>query len=58
MNEDMDINAGTVADGDEDLPAIGKRIYKLVLEVATGRKTLSEQMGHPEIVPWRICPTL
>jgi altronate hydrolase len=58
MNEDMDINAGTVADGDEDLPALGKRIYKFVLEVASGRKTFSEQLGHREFVPWRIGPTL
>jgi altronate hydrolase len=58
MDEDMDINAGTVADGEEDLAQLGERIYRFVLEVASGRKTFSEQLGHREFVPWRIGPVL
>ncbi len=58
MNEDMDINAGTVADGEEDIPSLGKRLYEFVLEVASGKKTHSERLGHREFVTWRIGPTL
>lgn len=58
MNEDMDINAGTIADGKEDIAAVGTRIYRFVLEVASGRKTFSELLGHREFVPWRIGPVL
>ncbi len=58
MEEDMDINAGTVADGGEDLAALGKRMYELLLEVASGKQTYSERMGHREFVTWRIGPTL
>jgi len=58
MTEDMDINAGTVADGEEDLPALGRRMYRFVLEVASGRQTFSEAMGHREFIPWRIGPVL
>ncbi|MBI1357100.1 MAG: altronate dehydratase [Acidobacteria bacterium] len=58
MDEDMDINAGTVADGVEDIPALGERMYRYVLEVASGRKTFSEELGHREFVPWRIGPVL
>jgi altronate dehydratase len=58
MEEDMDVNAGTIADGDEDIPAVGARIYQLVLEVASGRKTFSETLGHREFLPWRIGPVL
>lgn len=58
MAEDMDINGGTVADGEETIPELGERVYRFVLEVASGRKTFSEQLGHREFVPWRIGPTL
>ena len=58
MEEDMDINAGTIADGDEDIAAVGTRIYELVLKVASGEKTFSEALGHREFIPWRIGPVL
>jgi altronate dehydratase len=58
MPEDMDVNAGTIADGDEDIAAVGKRIHELVLKVASGQKTLSEALGHREFIPWRIGPVL
>ena len=58
MDEDMDINAGTVADGDETIPQLGERMYRFVLDVASGRQTLSERLGHREFVPWRIGPVL
>jgi altronate dehydratase len=58
MDEDMDINCGTVAEGKEDIPAAGKRMYQLVLDVASGRRTFSEALGHREFIPWRIGPVL
>jgi altronate dehydratase len=58
MAEDMDVNAGTIADGLEDIPAVGERIYRLVIAVASGRRTLSESLGHREFIPWRIGPVL
>lgn len=58
MNEDMDINAGLVADGEENIPQLGERMYEFVLDVASGRKTHSERLGHREFVTWRIGPTL
>ena len=58
MDEDMDINAGTVADGDEDIATLGGRMYDTLLEVASGQKTCSERLGHRELMTWRIGPTL
>jgi altronate hydrolase len=58
MEEDMDVNAGTIADGEEDIAAVGTRIYNLALEVASGKKTFSEALGHREFIPWRIGPVL
>ncbi len=58
MDEDMDVNAGTVADGEEDIPSLGRRMYDTLLEVASGRLTCSERLGHRELMTWRIGPIL
>ena len=58
MDGDMDINCGTVAEGEEDIPSAGRRIHSFVLETASGRKTFSEMLGHREFIPWRIGPVL
>ena len=55
MNEDMDINAGTIVDGLEDVGDVGKRIFDEVVAVASGKKTLSEELdiGDAEFAPWQ-----
>lgn len=58
MTEDMDINAGTVADGEETIAELGERIYNFILDTASGRQTFSEELGHREFVTWRIGPVL
>ncbi len=58
MSNNMDLNAGTIADGTEDLRQVGERLYRLMVEVASGRRTLAEELGHREFVPWRIGPVL
>jgi altronate hydrolase len=50
MAEDMDVNAGRVIEGQGTLADVGAEIVQLVLEVAGGRQTASEQMGHQEFV--------
>ncbi|MGB7328924.1 MAG: altronate dehydratase family protein [Rubripirellula sp.] len=59
MAEDMDLNAGTVLDG-EDLQAVGDRFFEWSLEVASGKKTASEllDVGDHEFIPWTVGPTL
>ena len=52
----MDVNAGAVADGDRSLQQVGREIFDLMLEVASGRRTCAERLGHKEFVPWRIGP--
>jgi altronate hydrolase len=56
MEEDMDINAGTILDGEETVEEVGKRIFDLVVEVAGGAPSKSEElgMGDHEFVPWQI----
>lgn len=58
MPDDMDINAGTVADGAESIEELGQRIYDFVIDTASGKQTYSEAMGHREFITWRIGPML
>jgi altronate dehydratase len=58
MKANMDLNAGTIADGEEDIRQVGERMYRFMIEVASGRRTFSEQLGHREFVPWRIGPVM
>jgi altronate hydrolase len=58
MRENMDVNAGRIADGDAAVQQVGREIFDLVLEAASGRKTCAERMGHKEFVPWRIGPVM
>lgn len=56
MEEDMDLNAGTIADGEETHEQVAERIYRQILHVASGGKTKSEELGFGdcEFVPWNI----
>lgn len=59
LNEDMDFNAGRIVDG-ESLEQVGKELFLELLEVASGRRTCSEQLGigDEEFVPWLVGPVL
>ena len=46
----MDVNGGRVIEGLGSLAEVGEEIVDLVREVAEGRRTASEQMGHQEFV--------
>jgi altronate hydrolase len=58
MRDNMDINAGRIADGESTVAAVGHEIFDLVLRVTSGDRTASERLGHHEFVPWRIGPVL
>ncbi len=48
--DNMDINAGTILDGDEPLNVAGERIFEMVLETASGRKTKAEALGFRDFI--------
>jgi altronate hydrolase len=58
MRDNMDINAGLIADGDKSVRDVGREIFDMLLRVASGEKTCAERLGHNEFVPWRIGPVL
>ncbi len=53
-NGDIDINAGTILDGDESVEDVGRRIFEHTLDVASGRTTVrAEESGfHIEFKIW------
>lgn len=59
MEEDMDINAGTILDGAETVEQVGMRIFEKIIAVAGGEKTKSELagIGDEEFAPWTLGPT-
>ena len=60
MNEDMDINSGTILEGLESIEENGIKIYESIVSVASGKKTKSEKNGYgdDEFNPWVIGATL
>ncbi|HTS64473.1 MAG TPA: altronate dehydratase family protein [Candidatus Acidoferrales bacterium] len=58
MTANMDVNAGTIADGESTVQRVGQGIFDLALAVAAGRRTCAEKLGHKEFVPWRIGPVM
>ncbi|WP_127995969.1 UxaA family hydrolase [Piscinibacter defluvii] len=56
QEEDIDINCGEVVDGTASIDELGERIFRLMLETASGRKTKSELHGYGqnEFVPWQL----
>ena len=58
MQDNMDINAGAIADGEKTVQQVGKEIFDMVLRVASGEKTRAERLGHKEFAPWRIGPVM
>jgi altronate hydrolase len=59
MIEDMDLNCGDVLDGTA-IEDKGKEIFDMILAVASGARTKSEQLGYgeAEFTPWQIGATM
>jgi altronate hydrolase len=55
MIDDMDINCGDILDG-ISLEAKGQEIFDILLKVASGEHTKSEELGYGdlEFVPWQV----
>jgi len=58
MRENIDVNAGTIIDGEEMIEQVGKRIFNEIIRVASGKRTKAESLGYHEFAINRIGPTL
>lgn len=58
MLDDMDINAGSILDGDDSVEDVGQEIFEKIIAVASGEKTKSEAqgIGDEEFAPWQVGP--
>ena len=56
LREDMDLNAGSIVDGTATLEQVGQEIFDTMLAVASGQKTVSEELeiGEQEFIPWHV----
>lgn len=57
MNENMDLNAGTIVDGQETVAQVGTRIMDEIQAVSNGKLTKSEILKQHDFGIWRIGPT-
>lgn len=59
QRDDMDINCGDIVSEGVSIETKGKEILELILAVASGKATASEELGYGdnEFVPWNIGPT-
>jgi len=48
MKDNFDLNAGVIVDGEGTIQGVGRRIFDELLEVASGKLTRSEILGHRE----------
>jgi altronate dehydratase large subunit len=54
MSEDMDVNAGRIITGEASVDDVGREIFELIQEVAAGRQTAPESLGHREYyIPYK-----
>ena len=58
LEENMDVNAGTIIDGTQSLEEVGQHIFDTILAVASGKPAKNEIAGHREFALWRAGPML
>lgn len=58
MRDNIDLNAGTIIDGNESVEDVGKKIVEEIIDVASGKLTKAEILGENDFGIWRIGPTM
>ena len=56
MSDDMDLNCGDIISEGRNIQEKGKEIFELMIKVASGKPSKSEELGFGEVefVPWQI----
>lgn len=57
MEENIDLNAGTIIDGTETIESVGQRIFEEIRLTSSGKLTKSEILKQHDFGIWRIGPT-
>ena len=60
MQDDIDVDCGSIADGGATVPQKGEEILDYLLDIASGQRSKSEALGYggDEFVPWLIGATM
>jgi len=55
MGGDMDVNAGRIMTGEASIEEVGREIFQSIIEIAAGRPSKSEALGHREyFIPYKV----
>ncbi|HKU87081.1 MAG TPA: altronate dehydratase family protein [Casimicrobiaceae bacterium] len=56
QEEDIDLNCGEIVDGGAAVAQVGERLFRLILDTASGKRSKSEMHGYGqnEFVPWYV----
>ncbi|MEL5898044.1 UxaA family hydrolase [Clostridium sporogenes] len=57
MNDNMDINAGTIIDGTKTVQEVGEEVFEEMLEVVNGKQTKAESLNHREFGMYKLIST-
>jgi len=54
QEEDIDLNCGEIVDGSASVQQVGERLFRMMLDAASGTRTKSEGHGYgqSEFIPW------
>ena len=58
MRDNIDIDAGVILDGEESIQSVGEQIFNEIIDVASGKLTRAEILGHNEFAIHPIGPTV
>jgi altronate hydrolase len=54
MPDIIDVNAGTVIDGEKTIEDVGEEILDYIIEVANGnQKTKAVELNQADFIPWK-----
>ncbi len=58
--DDIDLDCGGIADGEDSVEQVGARIFEMILQTASGSRSKSELHGYgqQEFVPWQVGATM
>ncbi|TVY08186.1 UxaA family hydrolase [Paenibacillus cremeus] len=52
LSNDMDVNAGQYLEG-KSMDELGKEVFDLTIQIASGQKSVGEKAGHAQVQIWR-----
>lgn len=57
MEDNIDVNAGTIVEGAETISEVGERLWTEIIRVCNGRLTKAEALGHKEFGIYKLVST-